>query len=82
MLGKYVPQDMEASAPRYIRIFGARVGEMGEIEGEGEREEESEKLRELPGFSCLCVQQGSAHSALLEMCVLWWEERWEREIWM
>lgn len=29
-------------------------------------------------FQLLGVRQGSAHTALLEMCA----ERWEREIWM
>lgn len=68
MLGKYVPQDIEASSPHYIRPFCLTESQS---EGDGRKKKKSEKTRELFGFSSLGVQQGSAHTALLEMCALW-----------
>lgn len=84
-----MPQDMEASVPRYIRPLCLTESQS---EGDGRKKggEMREKMkkkrvrvrRELFGFWSLGVRQASARTALLEMCALWWGERWQREIWM
>ncbi len=59
MLGKYVPQDIEASSPHYIRPFCLTESQS---EGDGRKKKESEKTSVIWFFISGCAAGECTHS--------------------